>query len=299
MITKPHLPRNPTVILAILSLVLVALGLQWGAPSSQLTAFNGQRALLDVAYQVDLGPRIPGSLAQSNALAWMQRELESSGWTVETQRAERLGHALTNLVARRGTGDEWILLGAHYDSRLLADRDPDPEFAQLPVPGANDGASGVAVLLELARVLPETLEKEIWLVFFDAEDSGGLPGWDWILGSRAFAEQLTSNPEAVIIVDMVGDVDLSLPIDGNSDPELVAEIWSIAAQLGYGDIFLNQTKYYILDDHIPFLERGIPAVDIIDLEYEFWHTRADTTDKVSVHSLQVVGDTLLAWLLAE
>jgi hypothetical protein len=291
--------RNPLILAFALALLVLGVYLTFVPPLASAESFNGERALEDVAYQVSLGPRTSGSQAAGDLLAWLQVELEAYGWSVEVQEAELLGHPLRNLVARRGAGDEWLLLGAHYDSRLLADRDPDPANRSLPVPGANDGASGVAVLLELARVLPQDLDKEIWLVFFDAEDNGDIEGWDWILGSRAFAESLTANPNAVIIVDMVGDAALTLPVEGNSDPALVSEIWFTADELGYGDIFLDQTKYHILDDHLPFVERGIPAVDIIDLDYEYWHTIEDTTDKVSADSLQAVGDTLLTWLLAD
>jgi Zn-dependent M28 family amino/carboxypeptidase len=172
----------------------------------------------------------------------------------------------------------------------------DPQMRQQAVTGANDGASGVAVLLELARVLPEEAAQTTWLVFFDAEDQGNISGWDWILGSRLFAESLEQLPEAVVIVDMVGDANLQLPREGNSDEAVASEIWAAAAELGYADIFRDEIKYHMLDDHIPFIERGIPAVDIIDFDYPYWHTSEDTLDKVSAESLQVVGDALLSWL---
>ena len=201
-----------------------------------------------------------------------------------------------NVIAKRGTGAPWTILGAHYDSRLKADHDPDPANHDQPVPGANDGASGVAVLLEVARVLPEELEGEVWLAFFDVEDQGQLPGWDWILGSRALADSLEGKPDAVIVVDMIGDADLNIYQENNSDPGLTAEIWDIAARLGYADQFIPQTKFSMLDDHTPFLEKGIRAIDIIDFDYPYWHTIGDTADKVSASSLQAVGDTVLHWL---
>jgi Zn-dependent M28 family amino/carboxypeptidase len=163
------------------------------------------------------------------------------------------------------------------------------------MPGANDGASGVAVLLEMARVLPPETE-DIWLVFFDAEDSGGIENWDWLLGSRAFAASLQTNPDAVIILDMIGDADLNIYQERNSDTALTESIWKTAAKLGYDDVFIPQSKYRMLDDHTPFLEKGIPAVDIIDFDYPYWHTTADTPDKVSAQSLEIVGTTMLAWL---
>jgi Zn-dependent M28 family amino/carboxypeptidase len=164
-----------------------------------------------------------------------------------------------------------------------------------PVPGANDGAAGVAVLLELARTLSDQ-NLPVWLVFFDAEDNGRIEGWDWILGSRVFVQSLDSTPEAVVILDMVGDSDLKIYYEKNSSPALRSEIWDTAIGLGYGDIFIKQEKYAMLDDHTPFLQAGIPAIDIIDFDYTYWHTTEDTPDKVSAASLDVIGSTLLTWI---
>ncbi len=247
-----------------------------------------------VAYQVALGPRTPGSQAHAQVLKWMQEELRRAGWQVKVQEGNFRGHEVRNLIAFRDPAYPRWLLGAHYDSRLFADRDPDPRKRTQAVPGANDGASGVAVLLELARVLPK--EVPLWLVFFDAEDQGHLPGWeDWSLGARYFVQEMTFRPEGVIIVDMIGDTDLSLPMDANSDAKLRESLWRVAAESGYGEIFRPQVAYAVIDDHIPFIEAGIPAVDIIDLDYAFWHTVQDTTDKVSPRSLEIVGQTLLNW----
>jgi Zn-dependent M28 family amino/carboxypeptidase len=207
-----------------------------------------------------------------------------------------MGHSIRNVIGKSGEGNPWIILGAHFDTRIYADRDPDPTKRSQPVPGANDGASGVAVLLEIARVFPEQYRGEIWLVFFDAEDNGGFPGWDWILGSSAFVEQLQGRPEAAIIVDMIGDADLNIYLERNSNAELSQSIWREAAELGYSSIFINEPKFGMLDDHTPFLMAGIPAVDIIDFDYPYYHTTADTPDKVSAESLKAVGDTLLSWL---
>jgi Zn-dependent M28 family amino/carboxypeptidase len=138
-----------------------------------------------------------------------------------------------------------------------------------------------------------------WLVFFDAEDSGGLDGRDWLMGSHAFVSELTFHPRAAIIVDMVGDADLNIYIERNSNAALVAEIWGQASKLGFGHQFIQTVKYSMFDDHTPFLEAGIPAVDIIDFDYPYWHTSADTPDKVSPKSLQIVGETLLAWMTTQ
>lgn len=276
-----------------------AAGEQGGAsdvPNTSL-AFDGERAYQDVEYQVSLGPRTPGSQAHDQAVAWMQEELRANAWTVELQETTYNNQPVRNVIAKRGeTNTPWIIIGAHYDTRLKADQDAQQPDA--PVPGANDGASGVAVLMELARVLPEDLDMQIWLVFFDAEDQGNLPGWNWIYGSRAFVESLASDPQSVIIVDMIGDAGLNIYQERNSNSELTAEVWSAAAELGY-DQFIPEEKYSILDDHTPFLERGIRAIDIIDFDYPYWHTIEDTPDKVSAESLKAVGDTLLHWMQPE
>ena len=279
----------------ILAAVLAFALASCSASNLNLT-FDGQQALMLVERQLEFGPRIPGSDESKEAAAWIIEQLEGNGWDVEIQRFEHSGMALMNIIAKskemRGTKP--ILIGAHYDTRPLADQ--DPLYPQLPVPGANDGASGVAILLELARVLDQDrLQQPVRLVFFDAEDSGKLVGWDWSVGSAFFAENLSEDVEAVVIVDMVGDEDLQLHVEKFSDPDLVQEIWSVAASLGYSG-FINTPKYSIIDDHLPFLQIGIPAIDIIDFDYPYYHTVDDTIDKVSAESLEQVGRTIEHWL---
>ena len=261
-----------------------------------LVEFNADRAYQDVEYQLSLGPRIPGTSGHEQILDWMESELEAENWQVERQELSINGKNVINLIASRGVG-EYILLGAHYDTRILADHDPDPSLKDDPVPGANDGASGVAVLMELARTLPENLPVAIKLVFFDAEDNGGIDDWDWILGSRAFVRELVDKPSAAIIVDMIGDADLEVYYERNSDIALMEQIWQQARNLGYENIFIPEYRHSMLDDHTPFIEAGISAVDLIDFNYPYWHTTSDTLDKVSPESLKAIGDTLTAWLL--
>ena len=166
-----------------------------------------------------------------------------------------------------------------------------------PVPGADDGGSGVAVLLELARVLQVSgTNKQVWLVFFDAEDNGDLDGWPWLVGSRYFAEHLSITPTAVVIVDMVGDMQQDIYLERNSNQALAGRIWDVAQKLGYGSQFIRQLKWDMVDDHTPFLQKGLPAVDIIDFDYPYWHTVQDTPDKISADSLERVGRTLQVWL---
>ena len=274
--------------------LLITLALL-GACQPRPASFDGQRAYRDVITQVNFGPRTPGSAAHAHFLVWLQAELAQAGWQVNIQQTLSNGQTIQNIIAYRSENPPSLLLGAHYDSRLHADRDPVNPDA--PVPGANDGASGVAVLLELARTLPpDTIP--LWLVFFDAEDNGGFPGWEWSLGARAFVAEMTFRPQAVVIVDMVGDADLNLYLERNSDPTLAQAIWQQAAALGYEHEFVDEPKYSILDDHTPFLEAGIPAVDIIDFDYPHWHTTDDTADKVSPQSLEAVGRTLWHWIEA-
>jgi glutaminyl-peptide cyclotransferase len=294
--------KRRTLILlgsALILAVVVTIAFLFLNPPSNSAApveFDGQRAYQDVITQVAFGPRLPGSPAHTQTIDWIQSELDKAGWEVSLQEVEYAGHLLRNVIGTRGTGSDWVILGAHFDSRQVADNDPNPDERDQPVPGANDGASGVAVLLELARTLPADLPKQITLVFFDGEDQGNLPGWDWILGSKAYAEALPGQPSAAVVVDMIGDAALNIHLERNSSPELMQEIWGTAAELGYQDKFINEYKYSMLDDHLPFLNRGIPSADLIDFDYPYWHTTGDTPDKVSAESLHVVGDTLWHWL---
>lgn len=290
--------KSKFVVFVSLLLILIGVAFVLYYPSKATPSFDGDKALANVEYQVSLGPRIPGSVAHDRIIDWMTQILRKEGWLVEIQETEYQGQPVRNVIAKRGSGEPWIILGAHYDSRMLADNDPVPESRDEPVPGANDGASGVSVLLEIARVLPRNLGKQVWLVFFDAEDNGHIEGRDWIIGSRAFAESLNNHPDAVVIVDMIGDADLQIYLEANSDQQLNQRIWEQAADLGNGDVFINEVRHSMLDDHTPFLELGIPAVDIIDFDYPYWHTTADTVDKVSASSLQAVGETLLAWVIS-
>lgn len=283
-------PRPPTPTLAPIQTLAP------DQPGQEL--FNGERAYADVLEQVGFGARHPGTEGHDRMVEFMLAQLEAAGWEGQVQETEYGGQPVRNVTGRRAGPEEkpWILLGAHYDSRMFADADPDPANHTRPVPAANDGGSGVAVLLELARVLPADLPANVWLVFFDAEDNGNIEGWDWILGSRAYAEALEEHPDMLILVDMIGDADLNIYYERSSNASLMNEIWSTARQLGY-DQFIPEYKYQMIDDHTPFLELGIPAVDIIDFDYPYWHTVEDTPDKVSAESLEAVGRTLQTWLL--
>lgn len=272
--------------------------------------FNQDLAFKHLEKQVSFGPRIPNSKAHQMTVDYIVEELEKAGWKTEIQEFESNNQSGKNVIGMYGNGYPFVIVGAHFDSRMKADHELDPVKISRPVPGANDGASGVAVLLELARILPSLVDmnlhleeddrigsiQEVRLVFFDLEDNGDIQGFDWIMGSQAYVEQLNEKPAAVIIVDMIGDKNLKIYKEANSERTLSNEIWKVADELGYEEHFIPLVKYSIIDDHIPFLENGIDAVDIIDFEYAYWHTTQDTVDRVSRESLKAVGETIFTWI---
>ncbi len=261
------------------------------------------------------GPRPAGSKAIRATGDYILSQLRRSGWETEVQEFEFRGIPVRNILAKAGAGKgPVVLLGAHYDTRPRANMDAQNPDA--PVPGANDGASGVAVLLELARTLaPANLDNEVWLVFFDAEDNGDLSAcdlgvvemqvptsecdsteWTWSIGASYVADHLEVKPEAVVVLDMIGDANQNIHYEHNSDKGLQQTLWGIAAQLGYRQWFIPEYRWTMTDDHIPFVQKGIPAVDLIDFDYSPWHTTGDTADKTSPASLERVGRVLQVWL---
>jgi hypothetical protein len=269
-------------------------------PTAAPLEFDGERALRYLKEQMAFGPRWPGSEGHTAVRAYIRERLQASGWSVATQDFSYQGLDGQNVIARANEGKGGVvILGAHYDTRRIADQTPGAAENLEPVPGAVDGASGVAVLLELANTIDlQRVPFEIWLAFFDMEDQGynGMEGWSWIVGSSYMAEHLEITPVAMVLVDMVGDADQQLYYEGNSDEMLRAELWDVAAGLGYGDVFIPTVKYTMIDDHYPFVQQGIPAVDIIDFDYPYWHTVEDTADKASAQSLMRVGRTVEVWL---
>lgn len=291
------------------------------SPTTQPSlTFDGTHAYDEyLVSQMNFGARPAGSQALRATGDYIIAELKKNNWQVETQEFEYRGVPIRNVIGKYGAGENkpLVILGVHYDTRARADQDKQNPDA--PILGANDGASGVAVLLELARTLDKAkLKNEVWLAFFDAEDVGGLSAcdlrvvkqqkptalcdtneWSWSIGAQRVAENLQTRPEAVIVVDMIGDADQNIYYERNSDKELQATLWQIAEQLGYRQWFIPEFKWSMSDDHTPFLQKGIRAVDLIDFDYPSWHTTQDTADKVSAESLERVGRVLEEWVEGE
>ena len=266
--------------------------------------FDGQRAHADVVTQVNFGPRIPGTAGHRRCADWLAAELSKHTETVRRQAFYHVKDTaggspdtlhLFNLIASFNPDNpRRIAICAHWDTRPFADEDPDTLQRLEPVPGANDGASGVAVCLELARLLGATPPPfGVDLILFDAEDQGPRGHTDeYLIGSRWFASQARQyRPVALLLMDMVGDAHLNIPREGYSDslaPGLVDLVWGAADSLGLSG-FVDTVGPHVIDDHLPFLLNGIPAIDLIDFDFPEWHTVSDTPDKVSAESLEQVG----------
>jgi len=288
------LKRSIKKFKAVTILLLISLNLISSCKPSIM--IDEDRAFGYIEKQLSNGYRIPGSQALRDTSVFIRSVLENNGWSVKFQEFNYDGVRIRNIIASNNVKDPDLILGAHYDTRQISDQEELDDKKTNPVPGANDGASGTALLLELSHHIKDS-SKSIWLVFFDAEDQGKLDGWSWSLGAEYFAENLTILPENVVIVDMIGDRDLQIFMEENSDPSLSKEIWSVARKLGYGNIFVAQTKYALIDDHLPLINRGVPSALLIDFDYPYWHTNEDTLDKVSSESLKIVGEVLLNFIV--
>lgn len=300
------------VILALLlmSPALTKTGGQEGeeVPIGCQLSFDGDIANQSVQFQTDLGPRLPGSAASSELRESIKSNL--SGWHITESTHHVNGMVLTNLFAtwNKGAGST-VMFAAHYDTRHKGDLDWNESMRDKPIDGANDGASGVAVLIELARHIPSmNLTHEVTLFFTDGEDQGEYGNASsWILGARAWADNLTFSEadkiESFILVDMIGDSDLTLRKTNPGNTSLwnrtENKIRYLDEVCNYGDSTYFDFEEYdsIIDDHVPADELGIPAIDIIDTRYGegasflggHWHTHNDTADKVSADSLQKIG----------
>ncbi len=261
------------------------------AACAERFAVDGERALARVRHQVAAGPRISGTPGNVAIREWIAAEAPLE---------------VTNVIARFGpaTGRRLVLC-AHFDTRPWSDQEPDSSAHAEPVPGANDGGSGVAVLLEVAELMSRRAPAVgVDLVFFDAEDLGshGDPQ-DFCIGSKGYAARLPApgdpaRPTAAFLFDMVGDRDLQIFVERNSSvraSSLAALVLEAARATGARS-FRDEVRWQLVDDHVPLLDAGLPAVDIIDFDYPAWHTRRDTPEMVSAASLAEVSG-VAAWLV--
>lgn len=267
--------------------------------------FDGRRAWGHLVAQTDMGPRYPGSPGHARAREWLISSLGKVARNVVTDDFDGTLDGrkvrLTNIQADVGpAGPRPVLLAAHWDTRPWADQEPDARRREQPIAGANDGASGVAVLLEAARVLRPRVP--VRLVFFDGEDLGR----DLALffqGSRRYAASLA--PGSVrwgVLLDMVGDADLEIPREQLSKehaPDVLAKIWAAARGAGYARHFPDRDGPRVYDDHWPLIQAGVRMADLIDFDYAYWHTTGDTADRCRPASLEAVGRTVVRAIEAE
>ena len=283
-------------LLGLVALILMAACLSNAATQTKI---DGARVLQHVEKIIGFGPHPPGSPAQKEVQNYIEEQLVSYGLAVERHDfhpvTPRGRLDMTNLWGiLPGEQDGVIILASHYDSK----------YFPFPFVGANDSGSSSALLLELARVLAgdNVTRHTLWFVFFDGEEA--LMEWttaDSLYGSREFVRllkrrSLLHRVEALILLDMVGERDLSFRKDANSSEWLNRIIWQRADEMGHADVFQTEGLTAVEDDHIPFAREGIPVVDIIDLEYAHWHLGSDTLDKLSADNLGIVGNVVLTSL---
>jgi glutaminyl-peptide cyclotransferase len=322
---KPVTARKVGITVA-LAAASVAIGLAYLRPDTvtvpalapaqqgQAIVFDQERSFADLKKQVEFGARVPNSPGHRDCKNYLVEALKPLADRVETQDfSQRVNGSrleMSNIIARwngQGGADSaksGVLLAAHWDTRPTADYEINPDKRKQPIPGANDGASGVAVLLEAARMFKRLAPSvPVMIVFFDGEDYG--PGiGNMFLGSRYFAGHLPAGtPKQGILLDMVGDRDLVIPQETYSlevAREVMTDVYAIAQRRGYGKQFPAIRGTPIEDDHIPLHEKGLKVIDLIDFSYgpghSWWHTLEDTPDKCSPASLKAVGDVVLEWV---
>ncbi|HEX6588319.1 MAG TPA: M28 family peptidase [Longimicrobiales bacterium] len=269
--------------------------------------FDPGQALALIETQVGFGPRVAGMPGHTAQLSWMTAYLRERADTLIVQpfahNSPSTGARLpmTNLFARfRPDASERVLLLAHWDTRSIADYDPDPARRDEPIPGANDGASGTALLMHMADLLsrqPPPIGVDILLV--DGEDYR--PD-EMYLGAIHFARNppvAGYQPRYAVLVDMIADADPVYPVEGFSAqyaPDVVRRVYALAHELGLGQYFPLVQGAPIQDDHLPLIQAGIPTIDIIDFDYgpgnSIWHTHGDDVNAVSVRGLEAVGTVL-------
>jgi len=273
--------------------------------------FAGNTALAYATAQVAFGPRVPGTPAAQRAGDWIIEQMKQradtvivQSWTHVTLDGKQL--PMRNILARfNPAATDRILYVTHWDSRPVSDQSENLGERQLPVPGANDGASGVGLFVALGDALkksPSTFGVD--LLFVDGEDWGEFDerAADVLIGSTYFAKNPPDSgyrPIFGVVWDMIGDKDLRILKEGYSvqgAPEVVERVWRVAAELGHDDVFVNEAMSGISDDHVPLLRAGYRVIDVIDLDYPHHHRPSDTIDKISAKSLSIVGEVAEALL---
>jgi hypothetical protein len=276
-------------------------------PTPGRPSFDGEAALELVRTQVAFGPRVPGSEGHARQLDWMVGRLDSLSPEVAVDTFSHVttaGDSLTlfNVTARFAPeAMRRILLLAHWDTRPRSDAVADPAQHDTPVPGANDGASGTAVLLVLAGLFAESPPPMgIDLLLTDGEDYG--PGVeDMLLGARRYASTLPDEggPVYGVLLDMVGDADPGFPVEEYSAQHanvVVRKVWRAAERLGYRAYFPEAVGQRLVDDHVPLIEAGLPTANVVDFSYgpgnRYWHTPEDTPERLSARTLEMVGEVV-------
>jgi hypothetical protein len=269
-----------------LALVLTACGGESTASHKKVDRFNATRAFADLKYQVDLGPRPAGSAKSRELAEWARRKLPRGKF-------ESVPGGLRNVIGTVPGRKPAVLVGAHYDTKT----DP-PGFL-----GAEDGAGGTAAVLELARYFSRAERPagapELRFVLFDGEECDGDDPDFYncgLRGSRNYAKRHAKELRAVIVLDFIAQKDLSIPRDDSSDIGLWARLRAAARRVGSGAVFPDETQGTVLDDHTPFLRRGIPSIDLIDFDFPCWHKACDDMTAVSRSSLDKSGEAVLELL---
>jgi glutaminyl-peptide cyclotransferase len=275
-------------------------------PSIGVEPFSGEQALRYAAKQMEFGERVTGAKGNVDMGDWLVEELRQLGWDVLIQPfSVTEGVTARNIIAVRTSPSARRvgILSTHYDTRLFADRDPDESNHTVPAPGANDGASGVAVLLELARTLDvQATGHTLCLVFLDAEENDGLPGWEVATGSAYFVHRLNSDisrcgsPRFALYLERVGALDQELSLAGNSAPALVSALNRAAIESGSAAWPTNDSVQQNLSPHTRFLAADVPAAMIAGFGYPYQYTSGDTLDKLTAQSLEQVGRGIKSWL---
>ena len=309
--TIPTRPGRVAGRATMLAAVLVLLASCRGEREVKAGKFDGQAALGYAKAQLDFGPRIPGTTGAQKAGDWIIAQMKQradtvivQSWVHTTEDGKQL--PMRNIIARYNPkATDRILYVTHWDTRPISDGSDNLGERQLPVPGANDGASGVGLFVALGDALKKNPPAQgVDLLFVDGEDYGAFDEKlaDVLIGSTYFAAHPVDpgyKPIFGVLWDMIGDSDLAIKKEAISEeqaPEVVERVWQTAKDLGHDDVFLPIEQGGITDDHVPLIKAGMRVIDVIDLDYPYHHRPSDTLDKISAKSLSIVGDVAEALL---